>query len=546
MSKELHVPATSSSGTKDSYKVMTTSGIMFSIAVVVLVSELCSGSGQSGVNQKVWETMIQTEYSTRILKPTEFKVSLVQGRDCTKGKPNSCKTMDSKCLAPFMSTRKPTSSAAATASCGSSALCATEIDTTDITDIQSDSLTSDSSSNKRGFVDLDLDLGSLGGRGGYEIPMKKAARFSTMGSMNSVDSFESQSQSSQSQVRLISGGASVFGRREHATRFRSPGNVVATSDHNHDLDLDSKIIAVHNNHKLRVMCESNLYECNRQHVIDKLHLAQKQRDDARMECKELKKQVALLERKNVQLAKKLENAETKHHQHDDLEISRVKVRLTARGTIALGVRKALALTSAVGFPLAALVNPSRWTVIRAEVSVWAALVSRARSFQKLFEEKLRMLVVWKPLPSIPSLDQNISSAIVTLEPSSSVTQSDDFDGNMCLSEMDAITNDFRLPQGVCTTAMCVQGNDEQFVLGGTEFCGDATNSSIWQNSKLCGMLVTSLYLVNPSNLNDPSNTAGFRSAFAWLRTLFPGIYSIQPTRVTVYRINICLYNDVGW
>ena len=196
---------------------MTTSGIMFSIAVVVLVSELCSGSGQSGVNQKVWETVIQTEYSTCILKPKEFKVSVVQGRDCTNGKRNSCKTMDSKCLVPFMSTRKPTSSAAATASCGSSSLLATEIDTTDITDIQSDSLTSDSSSNKCGFVDLDLDLGSLGGRGGYEIPMKKAARFSSMGSMNSVDSFDSQSHSSQSQVRLISGGASVSGRREHAT-----------------------------------------------------------------------------------------------------------------------------------------------------------------------------------------------------------------------------------------------------------------------------------------------------------------------------------------
>ena len=533
MSKELHVRATSSSGTKDSYKVMTTSGIMFSIAVVVLVSELCSGSGQSGVNQKVWETMIQTEYSTRILKPREFKVSLVHlgGPDCTNEKPNSCNTMDSKCLVPFMSTRrrKPTSSAVATASYGSSSsLFATEIDTTDI---QSDSLASDSSSNnKRGFVDL--DLGSLGGRG--EMPMKKAARFSPMCSMDSMDSFESQSQSSQSQVRLISGGASVFGRREHATRVCSSGNVVDNSDQNHDLD--SKIIAVHNNHKLRVMCENNLNECNRQHVIDKLYLAQKQRDDAKLKVKELKKQVALLERKNSQLVKKLEKAETKHHD-DDLEISRVKVRLTARGTIALGVRKALALTSAVGFPLSTLVNSSRWTVIRAEVSVWAALVSPARSFQKLFEEKLRMLVVWKPLPSIPSLDQNISSAIVTWEPSSSVTQSDDFDGNMCLSEMDAITNDFRLPQGVCTTAMCVQGNGEQFVLGGTEFCGDATNSNIWQNSKLCGMLITSLYLVNPSKLNDPSNTAGFRSAFAWLRTLFPGIYSIQSTSVIVY----CLY-----
>ena len=499
---------------------------MFSIAVVVLVSELCSGSGQSGVNQKVWDTMIQTEYSKRILKPREFKVSLVHlsGRDCTNGKPNSCNTMDSQCLVPFMSTREPTSSAAAKASCGSSSssLFATEIDTTDI---QSDSLASDSSSNnKRGFVDL--DLGSLGGRGGVERRMKKVARFSQMGSMDSMDSFETQSQSSQSQFRLISGSASVFGRREHATQFCSSGNAVDNSDQNHDLD--SKIIAVHNNHRLRIMCENNLNECNRQHVIDKLCLVQKQRDDARLKVKELKKQVTLLERKNSQLVKKLEKAETKHHD-DDLEISRVKVRLTARGTIALGVRKALALTSAVGFPLATLVNSSRWTVIRAEVSVWAALVSRARSFQKLFEEKLRMLVVWKPLPSIPSLDQNISSAIVTREPSSGVTEPDDFDGNMCLSEMDAITNDFRLPQGVCTTAMCVQGNGEQFVLGGTEFCGDATNSNIWQNSKLCGMLITSLYLVNPSKLNDPSNTAGFRSAFAWLRTLLPGTYSIQST-----------------
>ena len=49
-----------------------------------------------------------------------------------------------------------------------------------------------------------------------------------------------------------------------------------------------------------------------------------------------------------------------------LQISTGKVRLTKTGFVALGIRKALALSSAVAFPLAILFDVSRQTVCRAE------------------------------------------------------------------------------------------------------------------------------------------------------------------------------------
>lgn len=59
----------------------------------------------------------------------------------------------------------------------------------------------------------------------------------------------------------------------------------------------------------------------------------------------------------------------------------------------------------------------------------------------------------------------------------------------------------------------------RFTLGLTEFCADATNTSIWQNSKLTGLLVTSMFLIDASKFGWGHEA---RQAFTWHRTLSLG------------------------
>ncbi|CAL1132953.1 unnamed protein product [Cladocopium goreaui] len=77
-----------------------------------------------------------------------------------------------------------------------------------------------------------------------------------------------------------------------------------------------------------------------------------------------------------------------------LQISTGKVRLTKTGFVALGIRKALALSSAVAFPLAILFDVSRQTVCRAETSVWAMLVMRSAAFHKIISDVLNRISVF--------------------------------------------------------------------------------------------------------------------------------------------------------
>ena len=117
-------------------------------------------------------------------------------------------------------------------------------------------------------------------------------------------------------------------------------------------------------------------EMHPQFLADRLHKVEQQRDDAKREVKRLKRQ-------NAALQKQVAQAHATHLTDNAaaaLEVSRRGThRLSQRGAIALGIRKSLALTSAIGYPLAALIDISRWTVIRCEVAVAAMLVARARA-----------------------------------------------------------------------------------------------------------------------------------------------------------------------
>ncbi len=220
-------------------------------------------------------------------------------------------------------------------------------------------------------------------------------------------------------------------------------------------------------------------------MIARLEKVEEQRDMLKSENRRLKREKAAL-------LKKLEDAEKKNQVATSLQVSRIKIKLTMRGFVALGIRKALALTSAIGFPLAALVDTSRWTVTRAEIATWAMLVARSRAFHAILDK-----FVSRPL-SIESFEQS----------------QDSFEAS-CL-------RDFKIPQSinhiVCTTDE-EDGSCLRFTLGLTEFCADATNTSIWQNSKLTGLLVTSMFLVDTSQLGRGKEA---RQAFTWHRTLSLG------------------------
>lgn len=131
-------------------------------------------------------------------------------------------------------------------------------------------------------------------------------------------------------------------------------------------------------------------------VIARLEKVEEQRDMLKSENRRLKREKAAL-------IKKLEDAEKKNKVATSLQVSRIKIKLTMRGFVALGIRKALALTSAIGFPLAALVDTSRWTVTRSEIATWAMLVARSRAFHTLLDK-----FISRPL-SIESFDKSQDS-----------------------------------------------------------------------------------------------------------------------------------------
>ena len=439
---------------KDCYKAMTSSGIMYSISVVC---ELCAVSGQPRLNIEMWQNMVQAEYSRRLARPGEFKVSIV-----------------SEVLLPGGdSIQRHMSSSSASASEGIS----NAENQSSLKRLRSDSF-SDSLFDPTQDENISSNVPAP-----VHAPMpqfRRAAKVSRLQELDSLDVFRQDSEVLETEVEI----------RENQ---------------------------IHNNHRVRKMCQDNIHLCSQHTLVEMVQKANAQRDDYKGKLQEARKRVAALQRQNTQLIKRLEKEQTKVAS-SDLEITRINVHMTTRGRIALGIRKALAITSSVGFPLCALVDCSRWTVVRAEISVWAGLVSRSKAFHNLFTEKLHTLTVWrKPLRDLQH--QADSTSLVVYDPTARQAKKSDGSLDMVLSEMDAISHDLGVPCGLDTTAMCVQDMGECFVLGGSEFCGDATNSSIWQNSKLSGMLVTSLYLVNPLMLKDVYNPAGFRNAFVWHRTL---------------------------
>ena len=178
-----------------------------------------------------------------------------------------------------------------------------------------------------------------------------------------------------------------------------------------------------------------------------------------------------------------------------LEMSTFKnsVRLSRRGFVALGVRKALAWSSSVAFPLLTLVDTSRQTVTRAENAVWAMIVSRSGAWHKCVYDALKQVANWMQC-SAPQFQCTPDHA--------------DHADSLAM-----VSSDLGLPQPsswlVHPWALCSQPDDQSgqqslFSLGGTALSGDATNSGIWRRNKLQSLLVTSAIMSDPKHVRRTS------------------------------------------
>ena len=286
-------------------------------------------------------------------------------------------------------------------------------------------------------------------------------------------------------------------------------------------------------HVVRRMCAADLAKGHPTFALAKLEKTTAELDESRKENRALKRKCKSLEQQVEKLQEELSQKYTA------LEIRKINnnVRLSTQGTIALGIRKAISLTSSVGFPLAALVDCSRLTVVRAEVAVWSSLVGRSRMFHSLTYELLSRISklagvhakttscstnhqrnalqsAHRYSGSNQSCPDDVPLAIVSVTVDDAARFANKIAAANCLSETDAIRQDFGLQIQELQMAM-----SKPYVLGATEFCGDATNSNIWQNAKLCGLLVTSMVLHSPTSLEFETT---YRKAFAWLRTLSHG------------------------
>ena len=211
---------------------------------------------------------------------------------------------------------------------------------------------------------------------------------------------------------------------------------------------------------------------------------------------------------------KLNQAMSKNH--NPLDVEKRKTKLTFRGYIALGCRKAMSVVSAQSFPLAGLVDVSRWSVTRSEVLIWAVCMARTRYWHQLVFCRLEevrnlhdVMEVGEHLASEnarASVDQSLVEVSTPVTPAAAVTLP-------VQSQMSAICEDLQLPQAN-------EARADAWSIGSTFFAGDATNSSFWQRQKLQGLSVSSSVLVNVEALADLQ----YDKAFNTLHSLWPALF----------------------
>ena len=201
-------------------------------------------------------------------------------------------------------------------------------------------------------------------------------------------------------------------------------------------------------------------------------------------------------------------------QQTSLDIVRTGRRLTWKTSVTLGLRKIMCVVSANSFPLASLIDVSRWTIIRCEIVSWAVLLGRTRSWYKVVMGLIRYGCqnLQKDHRSI-SFDMVAASGVRDLE--DDVEQKSPNESVSVLTQDDAIREDFGLPSGPALLSQLIvneRHTDMNWVgfVGSTFWSGDATNSSIWKRQKLQGIEIRSTLLINRRALGEESYDQAFR------------------------------------
>ena len=218
----------------------------------------------------------------------------------------------------------------------------------------------------------------------------------------------------------------------------------------------------------------------------------------------------LIRRLRQQLEKQKEKMlQKKRDESSALDIVRHKGRrLTWRGSVAVGLRKAICVVSASSFPLASLIETSRWTVTRCEIMVWAHILARHRSFHEYAFALLRFLKQWLDTQGTRVHGDEDSGLQLVVHAGGEAAAVPSAPGERLLSQDAALHEDMGLPHGAdgqpqaaaaAAMSCCgrqAAGSSEIFLLGGTFWCGDATNASIWNRQKLQGLQFSSSFMVS--------------------------------------------------
>ena len=189
-------------------------------------------------------------------------------------------------------------------------------------------------------------------------------------------------------------------------------------------------------------------------------------------------------------------------------------RLTSKGSLVLGLRKSLALVSASAFPLASLLETSRWTVVRCEVATWAHAMARSRCYHQCLYMLLRSLRVWCDLHTATNQTSAEDRLVSIAQPSAG-------DMHYEAPQLHAMCKDLQLPvlstesvAAVGQSLGCLRGGGVEdgstFTLGATFWSGDATNS-LWQQQKLQGLEVSSTIMANARALESGEPLKAFRT-----------------------------------
>ena len=204
---------------------------------------------------------------------------------------------------------------------------------------------------------------------------------------------------------------------------------------------------------------------------------------------------------------------------EGLDVFRNKSRyLTWRGSVSLGLRKAIALASASTFPQASLLEVSRQCVTRAELVVDELLITRAIVFNKFLASLLKQVCAIEAQTKDEDDGSNTQDREKPLDTSALMLVPRAETGLRSSANIkshdDAICHDLGLPlfhSDPVQSLASLRCDHEyaQYFIGCTYWAGDATNSSIWQRQKLVGMLTKSVLLRDVQALTNEDYLKAF-------------------------------------